>query len=152
MCCGRLAFRVSCRRRPIPDVAVDPSDPAAIATGFLEAFSAADFARMRALLAEDLIACVTDADGAMDEVEGRDAFLGRLEAMDLSSAEFRVELTQPPVAVDADRVLVMVEVRARRKGRSLHNYAAHLLRVADGLITDWRMVDAKPSESDEFWS
>jgi hypothetical protein len=48
--------------------------------------------------------------------------------------------------------LVMVEVRARRKGRSLHNYPAHQLRVADGLITDWRMVDAKPSESDEFWS
>jgi ketosteroid isomerase-like protein len=107
---------------------------------------------MRALLAEDLIAYITGADGRMDKVEGREPYLSRLEAMDLPSARFSVELTQPPVAVDAERVLVMVEVRARRKGRSLHNYAAHLLGVADGLITDWRMVDAKPSESDAFWS
>ncbi len=131
---------------------MDPRDPVVIATRFLQAFSAADFGRMRALLSKDLIAYITNADGGMDKVEGREAYLDRLEAMHLPSAQFGLELTQPPVAVDAGRVLVMVEVRARRKGRSLHNYAAHLLRVADGLITDWRMVDAKPSESDEFWS
>jgi endonuclease/exonuclease/phosphatase family metal-dependent hydrolase len=54
--------------------------------------------------------------------------------------------------VDPDRVLVMVEIQAHRGGRSLHNFAAHLLRIADGRIRDWRMVDAKPAESDEFWS
>jgi hypothetical protein len=54
--------------------------------------------------------------------------------------------------VDRDRVLVMVEVHAQRAGRTLHNVAAHPLRVANGRITAWRMVDAKPSESDEFWS
>ena len=54
--------------------------------------------------------------------------------------------------VDPVRVLVMVEVCARRGRRSLHNFAAHLLRIANGRIADWRMVDAKPSESDAFWS
>jgi ketosteroid isomerase-like protein len=131
---------------------VEPREPTLVASRFLEAFSAADFERMRALLAEDVVAHITNAAGGVDEVEGRDAYLARLQAMDLPSARFSVEPTQPPVAVDTERVLVMVEVHAQRTGRSLHNFAAHLLRVEDGRITDWRMVDAKPAESDEFWS
>jgi len=127
-------------------------EPAAVASRFVEAFSAADLDRMRTMLAEELVAYVTDADGEPERVSGRDAFLGRIEAMDLPSARFRVELTQPPVVVDPDRVLAMVEVRARRGDRSLHNFAAHLLRIADRRITEWRMVDAKPAESAAFWS
>src|SRR5512132_2408323 len=106
---------------------MESGEPAAVASRFLEAFSAADFEAMRALLGEDLVAYITNADGGMDEVEGREAYLSRVEAMDLASARFSIELTQPPVTVDSDRVLVMVEVRARRGGRSLHNFAAHLL-------------------------
>ena len=131
---------------------MEPSQPAAVARRFLAAFSAADFEGMRAMLAEDLVAYVTNAEGGMDRVEGREAYLGRVEAMDLPSARFSVELTQPPVPVGGDQALVMVEVRAERGGRSLHNFAAHLLRVADGRIAEWWMADAKPAESDEFWS
>ena len=131
---------------------MESSEPTAIASRFLAAFSAADFEGMRAMLAEDVVAYITNAEGEVDKVEGRDAYLSRIEAMDLPSARFSIELTQPPVTVDADQVLVMVEVRAERAGRSLHNFAAHLLRIADGRIAEWRMVDAKPAESDEFWS
>lgn len=46
----------------------------------------------------------------------------------------------------------MVEIHARRGDRSLHNFAAHLVRVSDGRITELRMVDAKPADSDAFWS
>lgn len=130
----------------------DPRDPAAVAQRFLAAFSDADFDGMRQLLAEDLVAYVTDAAGEMDRVEGRDGYLARLEAMDLPAARFSVELTQSPVPVGDDRVLIMVEVRAERGGKVLHNFAGHLLAVAGGRITDWWMADAKPSESDEFWS
>ena len=128
------------------------SEPTAVASRFLAAFSAADLDAMRAMLAEDLVAYITNAEGGMDRVEGREAYLDRVEAMDLPSARFSVEPTQPPVPVDGDQALVMVEVRAERGGRSLHNFAAHLLRVADGRIAEWRMVDAKPAESDAFWS
>jgi ketosteroid isomerase-like protein len=131
---------------------VDSIDPAAIARRFLAAFSAADFEHMRAMLAENVVAYVTNGDGGVDEVKGRDAYLARIMAMDLPGARFSVELTQPPVVVDADQVLVMVEVRAERGGRFLHNFAAHLLRVSGDRITEWRMVDAKPAESDDFWS
>lgn len=128
------------------------TDPAAIAHSLLTAFSAADLDGMRDVLAEDLTAYVTRADGGMDEVVGRNEYLGRLESMDLPTASFTVELTQPPVIVGSDQVLVMVEIRAEREGRALTNFAAHLLRVADERVTHWWMADAKPAESDEFWS
>lgn len=131
---------------------MSPSDPTAITERFLAAFSAADFDAMRDLLADDLVAFVTNSEGGIDRVEGRDAYLSRIEAMDLPAARFSVEPTQTPVAAGDDEVLVMVEVRARRGERRLHNFAAHLLRIDGGLIREWRMVDAKPAESDEFWA
>jgi ketosteroid isomerase-like protein len=119
---------------------------------FTAAFSAGDFEVMRGLLAPDLIAWVTDADGEMQRLEGRDDYLGRVEAMDLPAAKFSVELTQAPVPVDGDKVLLMVEVRAERGGQTLHNFAGHLLRIDGEQIAEWWMVDAKPAESDAFWA
>jgi len=122
------------------------------AEGFIAAFSAADFDRMRELLAPDLVAWVTGPDGEMARVEGREEYLARIEAMDLPAARFGVELTQAPVEVGPDRVLLMVEVRAERGGRTLHNFAGHLLRMDGERIAEWWMVDAKPAESDAFWA
>jgi ketosteroid isomerase-like protein len=127
-------------------------DAAEVTRRFLAAFSAADFDAMRELLAPDLDAYVTNADGSVAVVSGRDAYLDRVEAMDLPGARFSVELTQPPVEVGDGRVLAMVEVHAKRGDRTLENYAAHLLRVDRDRISEWRMVDAKPAESDAFWA
>ncbi len=119
---------------------------------FLAAFSAADFDAMRELLAPELTAYVTNAEGGVDVVEGREAYLDRVEAMDLPAARFSVELTQPPVEAGDGQVLAMVAVHAERDDRTLENYAAHLLKVEGGAITEWRMADAKPAESDAFWA
>lgn len=127
------------------------ADPA-IVERFLAAFGTAETAAMRELLAPDLVAWVTNADGEMDRIEGRDGYLERIEAMDLPAARFRVELTQPPVPVKPDLVLALVEVHAERDGRTLHNFAAHLLRLEDDQIAEWWMADAKPAESDAFWA
>jgi hypothetical protein len=51
--------------------------------------------------------------------------------MDPVGAGLQMELTQSPVMVGPDQVMVMVEVHAARKGRSLHNFAGHLLRLAE---------------------
>jgi ketosteroid isomerase-like protein len=131
---------------------MESTEPTAVASHFLRAFSAADFDAMRSMLAEDVRAYITNAEGGIDEVRGRDEYLRRIEAMDLPAASFSVEPTHPPVPVDSDRALVMVEVHAEKGDTVLHNFAAHLLRVAGGRITEWRMVDAKPAESDRFWS
>jgi ketosteroid isomerase-like protein len=123
-----------------------------VAVDLLEAFNAGDLDRMRELLAPDLVAWVTNADGEADRVTGRDEYLSRIAAMDLPGAQYRVTLTQSPAAIDEQLVLLMVEIRAERDGRRLHNFAAHVLRVDDGHVTGWRMADAKPAESDQFWS
>jgi SnoaL-like protein len=70
-----------------------------IAERFIAAFSAADFETMRELLTPDLVAWLTDADGAMQRLDGRDGYLERIEAMDLPAARFSVEPTQVPVRV-----------------------------------------------------
>ena len=123
-----------------------------IATDLVEAFNAGDLDRMRELLAPDLVAWVTNADGQADRITGRDEYLSRIAAMDLPGARYRVTLTQSPAAIDEHLILLMVEVRAERRGRQLHNFAAHVLRVDEGRVAEWRMADAKPAESDQFWS
>jgi hypothetical protein len=65
---------------------------------------------------------------------------------------FCVAFVAEAVVASPDQVLLIVEIHGERAGRSLHNFAAHLLRVSGGSVSEWRMVDAKPAESDEFWS
>jgi hypothetical protein len=50
-----------------------------------------------------------------------------------------------------NEALTMVEVQAQPHGRTLHNFAAFLGASHDGRIKELWMVDALPSESDEFW-
>ena len=125
-------------------------EPAEVATRLLRAFNDGDLGRMRELMDPAMVAWVTDASG--EAVTGADAYLDRIAAMDLPAVRYRVGPTQSPVAIEEDLVLLMVEVHAERDDRRLDNFAAHVLRVADGRVTEWRMADAKPAESDRFWA
>ena len=127
-------------------------EPADVATSLLQAFNDGDVERMRQLMDPAMVAWVTDAYGAAEQVTGADAYLDRIAAMDLSAVRYRVSPTQSPVAIEDDLVLLMVEVHAERDDQRLENFAAHVLRVADGRVTEWRMADAKPAESDRFWA
>ena len=127
-------------------------EPAEVATRLLRAFNDGDLGRMRELMDPAMVAWVTDASGASEVVTGADAYLDRIAAMDLPAVRYRVGPTQSPVAIEDDLVLLMVEVHAEREDRRLDNFAAHVLRVADGRVTEWRMADAKPAESDRFWA
>jgi len=127
-------------------------EPADVATSLLRAFNDGDLDRMRELMDPGLVAWVTDAAGEPQAVTGADAYFGRIAAMNLPAVSYRVTPTQDPVSLENDLILLMVEVTAERDGRRLHNFAAHVLRLRDGLVTEWRMADAKPAESDRFWS
>ena len=131
---------------------MDRADLAVLARRLLAAFSTADLESMRALLAEDMVSYVTNREGGADRLVGREEYLRRIAAMDLPQAQYSVTLTQPPVVVDDRTVLAMVEVKAAKSGQTLHNFAAHLLHVANDQVTEWWMVEAKPAESDRFWS
>ncbi len=123
-------------------------DPAETMVGLIDAFSTHNEAGMRAPLAEDITAYVTNADGGVDQVNGRDSYLQRLLA--LKAPTFSATVTQS-VNVAQDQALVMVEIRAERKGRTLHNFAAFLARVQHDQIVELWMVEALPAYSDEFW-
>ena len=71
--------------------------------------------------------------------------------MDLPTAQLQLRITQA-VAPRPDMVILMVEVNVTRGPRTLHNHAAHCVFVRDGLVTEWWMVEALPSESEAFWS
>ena len=127
-------------------------EPADVATSLLRAFNDGVHDRMRELMDPAMVAWVTDASGEAEAVTGADAYLDRIAAMDLPAVRYRVGPTQSPVAIEDDLVLLMVEVHAERDDRRLDNFAAHVLRVTDGRVTEWRMADAKPAESDRFWA
>jgi ketosteroid isomerase-like protein len=120
-----------------------------LARELFEAYGAADLETMRSLLAEDLTAYITTADAGVDRVAGREAFMSRLP--DLEGAQLSTAITQI-AAIDEERVMTMLEVKAERKGRTLHNFAAFLARVGEGQVAELWMVEAKPAYSAEFWS
>jgi hypothetical protein len=123
-------------------------DPAATLRQLIEAFSAQDEGAMRSTLAENLTAYLTNADGGVDEVHGRDLYMERLLA--LKAPTLTVAVTQS-VTVARDQALVMVEIHAERKQRTLHNFAAFLATVDSDQITELWMVEALPAYSDQFW-
>lgn len=125
------------------------SDAEHVFRALIEAFATRDLDRMRSLLADDVVAYVTNAVGGVDRVDGAEGYMRRVP--DVSDAEYTVEVTQA-VTVAASQVLGMVEIRAERGTKTLHNHAAFLVRVQDGLVTEIWMVEALPAYSDEFWS
>ena len=122
--------------------------PADTVRGLIDAFSAQSEEGMRGALAEDMTAYVTNSEGGVDKVEGGNAYLARLLA--LKAPTLSADVTQA-VDVAPDQALVMVEIRAERKGRTLHNFAAFLGRVRGGQIVELWMAEALPAYSDEFW-
>lgn len=130
----------------------EAADAVGVVEAFLTAFNAGGLVALRGRLADDAVALVTGPDGEPFEISGAQAYVDAVAAMNPPAIDYSVALSQTPVSVDDGLVLAMVQVRARRDGRSLHNYAAHLLRVVDGRIARLWMVEAKPAESDRFWA
>ncbi len=124
--------------------------PSHVATELIDAFAVNDLEGMRALMADDLRAYVTNAEGGVDP-RTADEYVDGVRSMDVPTANLRLDVTQV-TEPRPDQVMIMVEVHAERNGRKLHNFAAHLITVADGRASEWWMVEALPAESDAFWS
>jgi ketosteroid isomerase-like protein len=128
---------------------VTSDELAAFARRLFDAYGQGDLDGFRDLLADGLTGYVTNADAGVDELRGRDEYMSRLPDLHAAGGHLRVTQVLP---VDAERVLTMVEIRAERDGRALHNFAAFLAQVSDGKVTTLWMVDALPAYSDEFWT
>ncbi len=121
-----------------------------VVTDFIEAFGQGNYDRMANLLADDVESYVTNAQGGSTLLRGRGAYMAAIESVDYKAVGPSITITQI-LSVKPDQVLVMVEIKAERKGRALHNYAAFLMDVREGRIQAMRMVEALPAYSDAFW-
>lgn len=121
-----------------------------VVTDFIDAFGQGDYDRMASLLADDVESYVTNAQGGSSLLRGRDAYMAAIESIDYREVAPSVAITQI-LWVKPDQVLVMVEIKAERKGITLHNFAAFLMDVQKGQIQAMRMVEALPAYSDAFW-
>ncbi len=133
----------------MPDV-VSPVSAEALFVDFVEAFKALDYDRLAGLLDADLVSLVTNAEGGASELVGRAAYLDAIRSVDYASARLDIRITQI-LTVKPGQALAMVEIRAERKGRDLHNFAAFLVDADNGMIKGLRMVEALPAYSDAFW-
>ena len=125
------------------------NNPASVFRELIDAYGRGDLDAMRALLADDLVAYITNADGGADRVDGADGYLERVPVV--ADARYSATVTQVVTPAE-DQALGMVEIKAERPGKTLHNHAAFLARVRQGRVTELWMVDALPAGSDEFWS
>lgn len=125
-------------------------NPEEIAIAFIKAFEQADLAKLRELMAEDVINHVTTREGTSNALKGREAYIESVKAMDIPSAKLNMSIPQI-LTIEPGRVLVMVEVKAERDGKTLHNFAGLLCNIQEGVITQTWMVEALPEGSDEFW-
>jgi hypothetical protein len=129
-----------------------PESPAAFARRFVQAMDNSDMAIVRSSFAPDVRAFITNASGSTDLLEGSEALGQRFPDFAAMADSFQATVTQVH-EIDDRTVLFMVEIKAERLGRSLHNFAGILIRLTDdGKMAEYRMVEALPAESDRFWS
>ena len=125
-------------------------DPMNVVRDFVDAFRAGDLDALTAVLADDFVGHVATADGGVRDAD-RDGYLESVKAMDVPTANLKLAVPNM-IEVERGKVLIMVTVQAERDGRSLHNFSGQLATVVDDQITELWMVDALPSESDDFWA
>lgn len=102
--------------------------------------------------APDVRAYITNTQGGTDLVEGSAALALWFPDFAATADSFHAAVTQVHEIDDAT-VLFMVGIHVERKGRALHNFAGIFIRLSpEGLMTEYRMVEALPVESHAFWT
>ena len=124
--------------------------PTAFVQRFVKAMESSDMATVKASFAPERTSIVTNTNGGTDLVEGSEALGQRFPDFAAMADSFNATVTQVH-EIDNRTILFMVEIRAQRLGRSLHNFAGIFLRLTeDYKIAEYRMVEALPSASDHF--
>ncbi len=118
---------------------------------FVDALNSSRMPEIHDSIAPDVRAYITNAAGGVDVVEGKEAFLTRFPDFASMAESFTATVTQIAEISDDD-VMFMVRIDASGNGKELHNFAAILLRLRDGMMAEYRMVEALPAYSEEFWA
>lgn len=110
-----------------------------------------DYSTLRTLYADDVENYVTTKDGKTVLIKGREKYLQAIQRMDFSSVHPSLSLTQVHI-LNPHQALCMVEVKAQKPNKKLHNFAAYLLTFVNDKIQRCDMVEAMPAHSDFFWN
>jgi len=121
-----------------------------IISNFVFAFEQDNYNQMNTILADDLVSYITDAKAGSKLLKGKNEFIENMRALKIEEVKLTVKITQI-LEIEDDQGLVMVEINAARKNKTLHNYAAFLINTKGDKISEIRMVEALPAYSDEFW-
>ena len=119
-------------------------------TRLIDSILIVDFATTKQLLDKKMIAYITNAQGGVDEIKGSDAFIQRLEAMDIPSTNLAMNVTQV-LPIESDKIMYMVEVNVHTDKAFLHNFSGQLIQIKRNKIIKYWMVEAQPEHSDQFW-
>ncbi len=125
-------------------------DPQAVTSAFIQSFAEENVDILKSILAKDMKSYITNAEGGVNLLKGNDALIHSFQSLDVKTVKPDIQITQM-VTIKVNQVMVMVEIKAKRKNKSLHNFATFLLDFDDGLINELHMVEALPAYSDEFW-
>ena len=126
---------------------MDRVSPSAFVHRFVAAMETSDMGTIAASFDPAVRAYITNAAGGTDLVELSEALSRRFPDFAAMADDFRASVTQVH-ELNPDLVLFMVEIRAERKGKSLHNFAGILIRLSDdGRMSEYHMVEALPEEA-----
>lgn len=118
---------------------------------FFNAFAKGDISAMRVCLNDNVKSYITQATADVALLDGAEALLDNLTQMNTQVIKPSIQITQL-AEFNQNQALVMIEIKATRRGKQLHNFAAFLLSFVQDKISEIRMVEALPAYSNEFWN
>jgi hypothetical protein len=117
----------------------------------VKAIESCDYDTVRYIFKDDIQNYVTNKEGGADLVVGAENYIKALQHMNFLKVRPTLTITQIDVISEA-QAMFMIEVKAAKPDRALHNFAAFLIDIDQDKIAKMRMVEALPEYSDKFWN
>jgi uncharacterized protein len=125
--------------------------PADVVRRAHDAFAVGDIDAVMTLCADEITFHIPGTSPLSGEWTGRERVLEFFaKAAELSQGT--LALSPDEVLDDGERVVVLTRVHAQRNGRSETFTNVHVMRVADGRITELREYMGDERREDEFWA
>ena len=95
---------------------------------FIQAYAKGDTVKLKSMLSDKLEFYVTNAQGQVDLLNGSNSFIQNVIDIGVKSVSPTIKIKQI-TSIRKNQVMCMVEVKAERKNKKLHNFAAFLIHI-----------------------
>ena len=121
-----------------------------LAAGYA-AFGRGDMAALKDYFAEDVMWHQPGRNTLSGDYRGLDAVLG-LFGRTFEETQGTFRSTPYEIVAGDEYAVALVDVSGERKGRSLRDQQAHVVRVRDGRVVESWIKVGDPYGADDFWS